>query len=88
MTTEPAPQCLVCARWVSPLDQGDDIATQAEPTQVCAAFPLADGGIPDEIWHNQADHRRPYPGDHGLQWTAQDGEQFPEWALVTKGGTT
>jgi hypothetical protein len=87
MNIRPPTQCLSCVHWVSPLDRTDADSDGAQPTQTCAAFPLPEG-IPDVIWSNQADHRQPYPGDHGVQWTARDGEQFPEWALVTKGGTT
>lgn len=81
MTSRPPPQCLACVHWVSPLDRDDPDAAEAEPTQVCAAFPLADGGIPDDIWWNRADHRQPYEGDHGIQFEADEGMTFPEWAL-------
>jgi len=84
MTTQPAPQCLVCKHWTSPLDRSDDNAAQPEPTQVCAAFPLPEG-IPDTIWHNQADHRQPYDGDHGIGWES-DGDPFPDWAMASNRG--
>lgn len=80
MNIGPPPQCLTCARWVSPLDRDDEDARTDDPTQVCTAFPLADGGIPDQIWTGRADHRQPFEGDHGLRWES-DGQEFPEWAM-------
>jgi hypothetical protein len=34
---------------------------------LCAAFPDGDG-IPLEILTNEHDHRKPYPGDHGIRY--------------------
>ncbi len=31
----------------------------------CDAFP---DGIPDEIWRGDNDHKKPNPGDHGIQF--------------------
>jgi hypothetical protein len=38
-------------------------------TFTCRAFPE---GIPHEITHNEADHRREYKGDHGLRYDPID----------------
>ena len=86
MTTERPIQCLVCQHWVSPLDREDPDAQTDEPTQVCAAFPLEQGGIPDQIWTGQADHRQPFEGDNGIRFEALPGETFPELALESAGG--
>ena len=45
---------------------------------VCEAFP---GGIPDPIVANEADHRAPYPADHGVRfapvasWASEQGRE-------------
>lgn len=65
-------QCLMCARFRSPLDNGG-------PERHCTAFT---GKIPDEIWGMEFDHRKPYRGDHGEQWVAQgEGFEYPEAVL-------
>jgi hypothetical protein len=37
---------------------------------VCAAFP---DGIPDEIAYENADHTKPFKGDHGIRFEALPG---------------
>jgi len=37
---------------------------KGEPV-TCRAFPA---GIPEEIFLNGFDHRKPYPGDHGIRF--------------------
>ena len=34
----------------------------------CAAFEY----IPDDIWHARNNHRKPYPGDHGIQFAPRE----------------
>ena len=36
-----------------------------DPLETCDAFP---GGVPDDIWYDQNNHGKPYPGDHGIQF--------------------
>jgi len=73
MTYGPIPQCALCARWRSPLDVGGE-------KQTCEVFPK---GIPDQIWGNEADHRKRFPGDGGRGWVSRNGAVFPEKALNT-----
>jgi hypothetical protein len=41
----------------------------------CDAFP---DGIPTDILNNEADHRKPFPGDHGILFDAIDADlPFP-----------
>jgi hypothetical protein len=68
MTSTPIKQCTLCAHW----------APDGSGTQTCAAFPV---GIPDEIWWNRADHRKPFPGDHGVRWAPDGDVEFPELAV-------
>lgn len=44
-------------------------AVNKEGRPVCMAFP---DGIPEEIITGDADHSKPYPGDHGFQYDPID----------------
>lgn len=63
-------QCHFCKHFRSPLDT-------KLPNDTCDAFPDA---IPDDLWWNRADHRQPYPDDHGVMWES-NGSPFPEYAM-------
>ena len=39
-----------------------------KPGFTCEAYPEIMNDIPDAILEGEADHRQPYPGDHGILW--------------------
>ncbi len=43
----------------------------------CKAFPR---GVPEQIKHNELDHRKQVPGDHGIRWEPLD--KFAEHPFV------
>lgn len=51
-------QCLLCAHYRIGMHK-------------CDAFPE---GIPVEIFTGLVDHSKPYPGDHGIQFKAYEGD--------------
>lgn len=48
----------------------------------CDAFP---DGIPNAIKSSRADHRKPYRGDHGLQFLAKSDEAAADAARIIAG---
>jgi hypothetical protein len=53
-----SPVCILCKHW-----HIDD------PKKTCDAFP---DNIPDEIWMGENNHRKPFPGDRGIQFELID----------------
>lgn len=49
--------------------QCDSCAHYDALTNTCEAFP---DKIPDEIIKNEFDHRKPHPGDNGIQFLQED----------------
>lgn len=70
MTTERLTICFACSLY-------RDRVTKAP---VCAAFPK---GIPSRIMSGDFDHRRHYPGDHGIRFRLKEGRE--EWLAVWEG---
>ncbi len=53
-----SPTCLPCNHFYREIYSEIDEKT-------CKAFPY---GIPEEIWRGDNDHKKPYPGDYGIQF--------------------
>lgn len=51
--------CSKCKHWN--VDESESI----QDGNICDAFP---DGIPDEIWLGKNGHKKPYKGDHGIQF--------------------
>lgn len=62
MTSIAMPICIGCRHY----DR-----TAPGPGIRCTAFP---GGVPDEIFASQADHREPFQGDQGIRFEPVDDE--------------
>lgn len=74
MTTMPGPICYRCKHFArKPNSRG-----AAMPFH-CAAFPER---IPQAIITSQADHRKPYDGDLGVQFEARDAEGDAYAAMI------
>jgi hypothetical protein len=82
VTSDPRPSAAAAGRFVA--DPLDLIVSQCATClhlaglgpgpACCTAFP---GGIPRPILDDEADHRLPYPGDHGVRWELVPGVIVP-----------
>ena len=70
MTTGPRSQCDACRHFRG--------RQSFSVPFTCTAFPE---GIPDAVFDNELDHRRPIDGDNGLQFLAKPGDEFPGYAF-------
>ena len=73
--SQPKSQCAACKRFRSWASEENVLGLDGP---FCEAFP---GGIPDEVYENQADHRQPIPGDNGVRFAAKPGDEFPTYAF-------
>ena len=71
--TIPSPMCYRCAHF-----RGYDGEQIGPGRPTCAAFP---DEIPDEIFVDGLLHDKPYPGDHGIQFTPRP---FIDWSGLTR----
>jgi len=78
----PAPMCLYCVHFrsaIGPIGKG---GSRTGPPG-CAAFPRPPG-IPDVIFDNGFDHRKPYEGDHGIQFEPKPGTSAEALARIER----
>jgi hypothetical protein len=76
MTTTIAPICVYCTRF----HQRGDLAS-APPGLNCDAFP---DRIPAAILNSLVDHRKPYEGDHGLQFLPETHEDAQRADIILR----
>jgi hypothetical protein len=73
--TEPldVPYCSFCKHFKDYLEV-EPLGEIPYEVPICAAFP---NGIPREIKPGGADHRKPWPGDNGIQFERAAGKELP-----------
>lgn len=57
---------------ISPCASCKHFRTGSRTNPTCDAFP---DGIPEEILFGRNDHRKPFPGDHGIQYEPLDDDE-------------
>ena len=61
-------QCSKCLFYDEEFDnmhQDDVVSEDSNEVHYCPAFPE---GIPEEIWTDKVSHKKPYTGDHEIQF--------------------
>ncbi len=62
------PNCVRCKHFFDPQPEKD---SPLDRRAFCSAFPDGDG-IPAKILNVEIGHKKPYPGDHGIQFEKSD----------------
>lgn len=70
------PMCMVCKHY-TPYEPAKRTGEKCQGFgYTCEAFP---DGVPEELMWKYYDHRKPYPGDHGIQFEPQPNMAVPPW---------
>ena len=74
-------QCSRCRHLIGIVTAPPKDQMEGESRIVCDAFPKR--GIPARILADRFDHRRPYPGDHGIRFEPYPGQKHPSDDVAT-----
>jgi hypothetical protein len=67
--------CPSCKNYQGTKIIDDEPGVEGDQVNYCRAFPT---GIPDEIISGDNDHKKSYPGDHGIKFEQIDGKPFSQ----------